>query len=78
MPVQFVVCSKRSIERLSIKLNDLDLSTHLALLTFSEQLFCKICFKVLFSLRILPLMLGRGRGVGGEVLHQRSGVIVWK
>ncbi len=33
-PVQFLVGSKRSIDLLSIKLNDLYLSTHVALLTF--------------------------------------------
>ncbi len=59
VPVQFLLGSKRSFDWLSIKLNDLD--GHMWLCWhFSEQLFCKISFKVLFSLRILPLMLGRG------------------
>ncbi len=33
-PVQFLVGFKRSIDRLGIKLNDLDVSTQVALLTF--------------------------------------------
>ncbi len=76
MPVQFLVGSKRSIGRLSIKLNDLDLSTHVALSTFFRTAVLQKKIKVLFSLRILPLMLGRGGG--GGVLHQRRGVIDWK
>ncbi len=75
VPVQFLVGSKRSFDRLSIKLNDLDLSTHMALMTFFwTAANCKICFKVLFHWEYYLWCLVDGWGV----LHQRRGVIDWK
>ncbi len=66
--------SKRSIDGLDIKINDLDLSTRGFVDIFLNSCFAELVLKVLFSLGILPLMLGWG---GGR-LYQRRGVIHWK
>ncbi len=67
---------KRSIDKLDIKLNDLYISTYVALLTFFRTAVLQNLF---YGFIFIGNIISDAKsGVGGRVLHQRRGVIHWE